>query len=387
MKSLFNYFLESKEDGKYLDLPQKMYKPMLGSWLSKEQKQAKKDAYKLYKDSVLKINTENFEILIDKLKKAMESKKGHNNFILNAQTCKFDSFYGKDENGNKDFFNSVEIAAKKTRIALESDDFDASKILITRQPEKKNSWDKDKTMFWWDSKGFTFSIYSALSVIAQAYNIDVPKFDEDFNIYKIISTQERLDDWVQNTPHSREISDEKYHKQRKKFADEYKKDAEKLKKVREKFKKSNLYKDIIAILDIVEDDLQAVESNYKKWSQEIEEQIKKDKEAKEFAEAIENVKETVKTALEKSFGSHASISWGVDNLYKLAAKAYLESDKKQPDIKELSNHTGGWLSGMHTTCEFEVIGANGTSYGKVKLQDKGLDGDDGKPVDGFGAWD
>ena len=58
-----------------------------------------------------------------------------------------------------------------------------------------------------------------------------------------------------------------------------------------------------------------------------------------------------------------------------------------PEIKELSNKIGSWLSGMHTTCEFEVIGANGTSYGKVKLQDKGLDGDDGKPVNGFGAYD
>ena len=242
-------------------------------------------------------------------------------------------------------------------------------------------------MFWWDSKGFTFSIYSALSIIAQAYNIDVPKFDEEFNIYKIISTQERLDDWVQNGLHSRKISDERYYKQRGKFADEYKKDSEKLKKVREKFKKSNLYKDIINILDIVEDDLQAVESNYKKWSQEIEEQIKKDKEAKEFADAIEEIKDTVNKVLEKEFHGTGRLSFGADRLYKLAAQAYLESDKKEPEIKVLSSKIGSWLSGMHKTVEFEIIGSNGTSYGKVKLQDKGLDDDNGNPVDGFGAWD
>ena len=63
------------------------------------------------------------------------------------------------------------------------------------------------------------------------------------------------------------------------------------------------------------------------------------------------------------------------------------SDRKNPTIKVLSSHTGSWLSGMHTTVEFEVIGANEKSYGTIKLQDQGLNDDDGKPVDGFGAWD
>ena len=82
------------------------------------------------------------------------------------------------------------------------------------------------------------------------------------------------------------------------------------------------------------------------------------------------------------------------------ANFYLPEESRQLIISKLKNalkeELGAWygytivrewLTGMHTTCEFEVIGANGTSYGKVKLEDKGLDGDDGRPVDGFGAWD
>lgn len=388
MKSLLNYFLESKEDGKYLDLPQSMNKPFMYPGISKAEKDNAKKKWKEYQDSVIKINAENFDILIDKLKKGIESKQGHNNFILNAQTCKFDNFYGKSENGDKDFFDDVEYAAKKARIALETDDINAATFLKTRQ-NKTNSYDKDQTLFWWNSKGYTFSIYQALCVIAQAYNIDVPKFNENFNIWKTDSIDSKYDYMWNNTSHSRndEARQKQSHRTWDKAEKEYEKDSVKIKKAREAFKKSGLFKEINAILDKVEDDLQAADQNYKTWTKTIEAKIKKDEEAKRVAGAIEKVKDTVKDALDKSFGSHTRISWGLDNLYKLAAKAYLESDEKQPEIKELSNHTGGWLSGMHTTCEFEIIGANGTSYGKVKLQDKGLDGDDGKPVDGFGAWD
>ena len=389
MKSLSTYFLESKEDGKYLDLPQSMSKPFFYPGISKDQKELSKKKWKEYEESVIKINTENFEILIDKLKTAMTSKKGHNNFILNAQNCTFDNFYGKDENGNKDFFDYVEKATKEARIALETDDIKAASFTKTRQPEKRNSWDKDVTLFWWDSQGFTFSIYLALSVIAQAYNVNIPKFNDRFNILKTDSVNSKYQEMWDQTSHSRneEAMRKKSNKVMQKAEAEYEKDSKKIKKLREAFKKSDLYKDIVEILDKVEDDLEATEQNYKKWEKIFAEKIKKDEEAKKLAEAIEKIKDDVQKVLEKSFGSYSRISWGVDNLYKLAAKAYLESDNKMPEIKELSHNTGSWLSGMHTTCEFEVIGVNGTSYGKVKLQDKGLDGDDGKPVDGFGAYD
>jgi len=389
MKSLNNFIIESKEDGKYLDLPQSMNKPFFYPGISKEEKDNSKKRWKEYEESVIKINTENFEILIDKLKTAMASKKGHNNFILNAQNCTFDNFYGKDENGNKDFFDFVEKAAKEARIALETDDIKAASFIKARQPEKRNSWDKDVTLFWYDSTGFTFSIYQALCVIAQAYNIDIPKFNEKFNILKTDSVYNKYQEMWDNTskPRNDDRREEKSKKVYNKAEAEYEKDSKKIKKAREAFRKSGLYKDIVSILDKVEDDLEATEQNYKKWEKIFAEKIKKDEEAKKLADAIEKIKDDVQKVLEKSFGSYSRISWGVDNLYKLAAKAYLESDNKMPEIKELSNNIGSWLSGMHKTCEFEVIGANGTSYGKVKLQDKGLDGDDGKPVDGFGAWD
>ena len=389
MKHLINFLFESKEDGKYLDLPQSMSKPFFYPGMSKDKKDEIKNKYKEYEESVIKVNTENFEILVDKLKTAMNSKKGHNNFILNAQNCTFDNFYGKDENGNKDFFDFVEKATKEARIALETDDIKAASFTKARQPEKRNSWDKDVTLFWWDSQGFTFSIYLALSVIAQAYNVDIPKFNDKFNILKTNSVDSKYQEMWEQVSHSRneEAMNKKSHKVMQKAEAEYEKDSKKIKKMREAFRKSDLYKDIVAILDKVEDDLEATEKNYKKWEKIFAEKIKKDEDAKKLAEAIEKIKSDVQKVLEKSFGSYSRISWGVDNLYKLAAKAYLESDNKMPEIKELSHNTGSWLSGMHTTCEFEIVGANGTSYGKVKLQDKGLDGDDGKPVDGFTAWD
>ena len=388
MKSLKNFIIESKEDGKYLDLPQSMNKPFFYPGISKAEKDNAKKRWKEYEESVIKINTENFEILVDKLKTAMASKKGHNNFILNAQNCTFDNFYGKDENDNKDFFDDVEYAAKKARIALETDDINAATFIKTRQ-NKTNSYDKDQTLFWWDSKGYTFSIYQALCVIAQAYNIDIPKFNEKFNIWKTDSIDSKYQEMWEQTSHSRNDAarEKQSHRTWNKAEKEYEKDSVKIKKAREAFKKSGLFKDIVAILDKVEDDLQAADQNYKTWAKIIGEKIKKDEEAKKLADAIAKIKDDVQKVLEKSFGSYSRISWGVDNLYKLAAKAYLESDNKMPEIKELSHNTGSWLSGMHTTCEFEIIGANGTSYGKVKLQDKGLDGDDGKPVDGFGAFD
>ena len=386
MKKLLEYFLESKEDGKYLDLPKKMYKPVFVPHQSKDYKAKAKQDWKEYQASVIKINTENFEILIDKLKKAIQSKQGHNNFILNAENCKFTSFYGKDENGNKDFFDEVEYATKTARVALESDNLEIN-FLRTRQKEKTNSWDKDTMMYWTTPQGFTLSIYKMLSIIAQAYNVDIPKFDTELNLLSMASVDARLDDWSQNTPHYKPISDEKWSKQRQKFKEEYAKDAKKVKKAREAFAKSDLCKDIINILDIVEDDLKAADEKYKNYAQEYKEKIQKDQAAKELADAIEEIKDKVNAALEKEFHSLGSISWGVDKLYTLAGQAYLESDKKDPEIKVISSNTGSWLSGMHKTVEFEIIGANEKSYGKIKLQDKGLDDDNGHPVNGFGPWD
>ena len=383
MKNISVYLTESKEDGNYLELPQKMYKPHFWPGQSKESKDSAKAAWKAYQQSIIKINEENFEILIDKLKNAMQSKKGHNNFILNAQTCKFDSFYGRKEG---DIFDTVETATKEARLALESTDIKVN-FKRTRQREKRNSYDRDDYVWWNSQDSYTASIYWALSVIAQAYNIDIPKFNEDFLTYVIATVDSRLDDWTRNGSHSQRISDEKYSKMRQKFSEEYEKDATKLKKVREKFKETELYKDIIGILDIVEDDLKAADENYKSFKQDYEEALKKDEDAKKLAEAIKIVKPYVDDVLSSEFSSPNSVSWGKERLYNAAGQAYLESDNKEPDIKIQSTKIGSWLSGMHKTVEFEVIGANGKSYGIIKLEDKGLNDDDGRPVDGFGPWD
>lgn len=377
-----NYnILESKEDGKYLDLPARMNKPV--SWSGPISKEAKQK-WKEYQNSIIKINSENLEILVDKLKNAMLSKKGHNNFILNAHNSKFTSFYNKPDE-DEDFFEQIERAVKEARIALETEDIDTSKILSTRQ-NKVNSWDKDKTLFWWDSSGFTLSIYKALSIIAQAYNIDIPKFDEEYNIFKTISVDTRFDNWYNGT-HSSRPTDKQRDRAWEKARTGYEKDSKKLIKAREKFKKTDLYNDIIEILDIVEDDLITVESNYKNWKQEFNEINKKNEYARKLKNAIEEVTPLVNDVLKKEFYSERSLSWGVETLYKLAGTAYIESNNEFPEIKVLSSRTGSWLSGMHRTVEFEIIGADGNSYGTVTLQDKGLNDDDGNPVPGFGPWD
>ena len=94
----------------------------------------------------------------------------------------------------------------------------------------------------------------------------------------------------------------------------------------------------------------------------------------------------VNKALADAFTNPEDISWGTAKFAAAAGQAYLKTGE-QPEIKRLSRKTGSWLSGMHVTCEFEVLASDGTSFGKFKFQDRGLDGPDGRPVSGFGPWD
>ena len=78
--------------------------------------------------------------------------------------------------------------------------------------------------------------------------------------------------------------------------------------------------------------------------------------------------------------------YGQTTLYQLAAIAYVK-DGGMPKIVVKSSETGSWMAGMHHYVTFEVFGKSGKSFGEIKMEDHGLDGPDGAPVDGFGPWD
>ncbi len=384
-KSLTEYIEESRADGKYVDLPKKQYKPihLSAKYQGAEYVKKAKEAWKEYQKSVIDINTENFEILIDKLLSAMKSEEGHDNLIRNAENSKFSSYYYNKETGERDFFDDVEMASRKCRAALETDEIEMSKILKTRQREKRNSWDGPDTIFY-GGHNWSQSIYKGLCLIAQVYNVDIPKFEEDFNPLKTASVDDRMQEWVEQK--FTRTSDEQWAKHKAKEAETYKKDVEKLKKVRAAFKKSDTYKKLMEILDQVDKDLKHADEKFKSWDEIFNKQMDDKKHAEDLKKAIEEIKDDVNNVLADSFSHPEDISWGVNKLYVAAAEAYLKTGK-HPEIKRLSRDTGSWLSGMHVTCKFEVIASDDTSYGVFTFQDHGLDGPDGRPVSGFGPYD
>lgn len=385
MKDIVTFLNEARADGKFLDLPKKMYKPehLSAKYMGAEYVKKAKEDWKEYQKSVIAINTENFEILVDKLYDAMKSSQGQDNFIRNAQNSKFASYYYDKETGEKDFFDDVELASRKCRLALTTDDIELNKIIKTRQPKNKNSWDGPSKVFW-GGTAWSQSIYSGLCLIAQVYNIDIPKFDNDFNPLMTQSIDDRMQNWIEHK--WTKTSDEQWAKRKEKEKEAFEKDVEKLKKAREAFKKSDIYDKLIEILDMVDANLKKADSEFKTWKELYDKQMADNKHAAELKKAIEEIKDDVNKALEDSFSHPEDISWGTAKFYAAAGEAYLATGK-HPEIKRLSRNTGSWLSGMHTTCEFEVIASDGTSFGKFRFQDRGLDGPDGRPVAGFGPYD
>jgi cysteinyl-tRNA synthetase len=140
------------------------------------------------------------------------------------------------------------------------------------------------------------------------------------------------------------------------------------------------------ILDIVEGNLKKADDKFKSWDEVFGKMSADKKAAEELKKAIEAVKDTVNKALADAFTHPEDISWGTAKFAAAAGQAYLKTGE-QPEIKRLSRKTGSWLSGMHVTCEFEVLASDGTSFGKFTFQDRGLDGPDGHPVAGFRPMD
>ena len=385
MKSLVEYFLESKEDGKYLDLPPYMSEPWLSPYTPKEEKSKRKSEYKAYKESVKKIDEENFDILIDKFLKFIESREGKNNFLLNSSNSKFNVYLNKDKDEEyKDYFDDIEEYVAMARVALESDKVNSSELGDKTRKKEVASWDKDrnKLLRFWDSeKQFTVSLYNLLAHIAQAYNIDIPKFRNEFADLFTPSHQERLD-YMRERGSARMWSDKTYYKKSDKAYAEFEKDAEKVKKARAKFKDTDTYKNIMKILDTVEDDLKEADKNYTKFEERFKNERAASKKNKEIADAIVEVTDKVNDIVAKEFHNPDKVSFYINRLYQAVAVAYLESDKQFPDIEVTNKSTSSWLSGLRHKATFNVKGKNGKDYGSITMEDKGLPNGDG-----FGPWD
>ena len=372
MKTLLQYCLESKEDGKYLDLPPYMYKPWMSPWEDKETKDRKKSAYKEYKESVKKIDVENLEILVDKFLKVIESREGKNNFLLNSTNSKFNVYLSKDK-AFEDCFDNIEKYVVMTRTSLESDEINPSNL-------GKRTREDELILKYWDNEDqFSKSLYDLLSYLARAYNIDIPKFGNEFSDLFTQSSITRLD--ILRSDSGRAWSDETYRKKREKVTADFEKDKEKVKKARDKFRQTDLYKNIIKILDTVEDDLKAADEKYTKFEERFKAERAASKRNKEIADAIEEVADKVNDIIKKEFASPDDVSFYVNKLYKAVAAAYLDSDKQFPDIEVGNKSTSSWLAGMRHKATFTVIGKNGKDYGSITMEDRGISGD------GFGPWD
>lgn len=387
MKRLLDFILESRENEIYREFPQRRVKPTkphilrgqkVGTndndspttKLYKQQFQQSKDEYKEYKNNCIKINSDNFEIMIDKLLAAMNSRQGQNNFMLSAKTCTFTNYYF-GENGTRDFFDDIEQAVVKAHLALESKDIPMHRFKKVRD---------DKTMdIYGSTSAFSISIYETMCIIAQAYNVNIPKFNEDFDIFKIASVEDRYDSWRFGS-HATTPSDERRRKAYDKFDKKYAQESQKLRKLREKFKQTELYEKIIDILDKVENDLQAVEPKFKKWSEQIRLISLED-------ESIENTKELIAKAIIDGFGKeNPRLACGLSSLQQLVSNAYVETGE-MPEIKIVDKYHAGWMAGLYHEITYEIFDSNGKSYGTTKLRDHGIRGDNGEVVDGFGPWD
>lgn len=385
MKSLVEYFLESREDGKYLDLPPYMSEPWIYPGMSKEKKEQQKSEYKAYKESIKKIDEENFEILIDKFLKFIESREGKNNFLLNSQNSKFNVYLNKEKGEEyRDFFDDIEKYVAMIRIVLESDRINVGELGEKTRKEEVASYDKDRNKLlrlWDNERQFSLSLYNLLAFLAQAYNIDIPSFKNEFSELFTPSSSERLDHMRERSG-GRNWSDKTYYKKSDKAYAEFEKDTEKVKKARLKFKDTETYKNIMKILDVVEDDLKAADENYTKFEERFKNERAASKRNKEIADAIVEVTDRVNEIIKKEFCNPDEVSFYVNKLYTAVAAAYLDSDKEFPDIEVSNKSTGSWLAGMRHKATFTVKGKNGKDYGSITMEDRGLGN-----ADGFGPWD
>ena len=411
MKNLITFIYESIEDGKYVDLPEEMYKPskyefqtmpkpkqerttrmpggkyhtykyddnvyadMLKRWEEsnakvKAKKKVAEEAWKKHVELVKKIDAENFEILIDKMLKLMDDKTRRDDFIKTQVSQILESMKKNGSNDKKRDWREKALLEKVNsfRKSLELDN--DSQI-------PGNSWSADS---------YEEDIYANLYKWGSLYQIEVPKFSNNRD-FKHNLFSETVDDlmshWRETVP-TKKLADKSYYAQRDKFIKQIENDKVKVGKFRAAWAKTDQYKKLVKIADMIEDDVEKIEKIIDRSYTRFDELNGKNK---AFRKASEEVKGVVDEYIEKAFGNtkHAVSCYGKSLLDILIAIKL--AGKDDPKIEIIETATSSWLSGMRHSCKFKVTDSDGNEYVTGKYEDRGFDSFERTPGDGFGAWD
>lgn len=411
MKNLTTFIYESIEDGKYVDLPEEMYKPskyefqtmpkpkqerimrypggkyqtykyddnvyadMLKQWEEstaevKAKKKVAEEAWKKHVELVKKIDAENFEILIDKMLKLMDDKTRRDDFIKTQVSQILESIKKSGSNDKKRDWREKALLEKVNsfRKSLELDN--DSQI-------PGNSWSADS---------YEEDIYVNLYKWGSLYQIEVPKFsnNRDFKHNLFSETVDDLMSHWRETVSMKKLADKSYYAQRDKFIKQIEKDKVKVGKFRAAWAKTDQYKKLVKIADMIEDDVEKIEKIIDRSYTRFDELNGKNK---AFRKASEEVKGVVDEYIEKAFGNtkHAVSCYGKSLLDILIAIKL--AGKDDPKIEIIETATSSWLSGMRHSCKFKVTDSDGNEYVTGKYEDRGFDSFERTPGDGFGPWD
>ena len=412
MRSVLEYINESIEDGKYLDLPTKMYKPMFGpgtnpkpkqerrmpgprgskstyrysdeeyaSMLKRweesnaKQKAIKKNAEEQWKKHIelnRKIDEENFEILVNKMYDLIENKGRRENFIKTS----VNQIIERIKNTAPDMLK--ERSFKEMQL-----------IRAVNSLRKSIQLDNESTI---RGSGFSLdsyeeNIYDALYHWGSVYGIELPRWSserEAKNSLFSVTVSTLMDEYMQSGKAPAKMSDEKYSEKYKKFADQVAKDKTKVAKFRAAWAKTEQYKKLLKIADMIEDDVETIEKTVDRAYTRFDELNGKNK---AYAKAKAEVVDIAKDEIEKVFKntSHAVSCWG-KSLIDILVMIKL-SGQDDPEIEVIDSKTSGWMSGMRHSCKFKVTDSEGNEYVTGRYEDRGFDSFERSNGDGFGAWD
>ena len=238
----------------------------------------------------------------------------------------------------------------------------------------------------WRADSYEEDIYVNLYKWGSLYQIEVPKFSNNRD-FKHNLFSETVDDlmshWRETVP-TKKLADKSYNAQRDKFIKQIEKDKVKVGKFRAAWAKTDQYKKLVKIADMIEDDVEKIEKIIDRSYTRFDELNGKNK---AYRKASEEVKGVVDEYIEKAFGNtkHAVSCYGKSLLDILIAIKL--AGKDDPKIEIIETATSSWLSGMRHSCKFKVTDSDGNEYVTGRYEDRGFDSFERTPGDGFGPWD
>lgn len=412
-RSLKDFIKESIEDGKYLDLPTQMYKPTFGPGMPKPkqsysrryrengktktstgtysdsvyanmlkrweesnaQQKAKnkeaEDAWKKHIELIKKIDAENFEILINKMFDLLENKERRENFIKTMVAQIIEDIKNTQNRGGD---NSKKVWREKNMISnLNSL---RNSIQLDNDSTIKGSWTFD---------AYEEDIYDNLYRWGSIYGIQLPQFSREKEAKNSLfakTAHQLMDEFVETS--GRRLSDEAYSKKYNQFIKQVEKDKQKIAKFRAAWSKTEQYKKLLKIVDMIEDDVETVEKTVDRAYTRFDELNGKNK---AYRKAQNEVKDRANEYLEKVFKNtmHAVSCYG-KSLIDILTMIKL-SGQDDPEIEIIDQNTSSWMSGMRHSCKFKVVDSEGNEYVTGKYEDRGFDSFERTPGDGFSAWD